>query len=116
MTTANFAANTYGTKGVIEPIYVSSKWYGRFVTKEGPVFYHLPEALLITHERAFSPPNVLSDTKFSFSPTSGIDDWTPLCALNLEREMTAEQFFDELKRATQIIKTQPPELAEFLKK
>ena len=56
----------------------------------------------------------MSKQALSFSQTSGIEDWKPRCELNLQVAMTAQQFFDELKKGTDIVGIQPPALAKFL--
>lgn len=115
MTTANFAADTIdANEDVIKPKLTSNNWDGSFATENGPVFNHFSGTILIIYQGTAS--NILSNTEFSFSPTSGIDNWHPLCELKLQTSMTVQQFFDALSKATNILTIEPPKLAELLKK
>ena len=116
MTTANFAAEKIDeTEGTVKPKQqTSNNWNGSFATENGPVFNHFPRTILIVYEGTSS--NVLSNAEFNFSPTSGIDNWRPLCELKLHTSMTPQQFFDALSQATNILTIEPPKLADFLKK
>ncbi len=107
MTPANFAAEK------LEGPYASSKWHGVFATEQGPIFNHLPKEVCVTYH-GISSCSVIYETALSFSETSGVDDWNPTCAFKLEATMTAQQFFDELNKGTNIVGIQPLALAKFL--
>ena len=107
LTTTTLAAADVGDD------YRSNKWTGHFISQQGPIFNHSPGVVFIIYEGA-SASHVISKTTFSFSETSGIDDWKPNCELKLEATMSAQQFFDALTKATDIKEIQPPALAKFL--
>ena len=103
MTPTNFAAEQ------LDP-YASSNWHGVFATEQGPIFNHSPEKVGVTYGR------VISGAALSLSETSGVDDWMPPCELNFQVTMTAQQFYDELKKGTDVVGIQPLALAKHLGK
>lgn len=91
-----------------------TNWRGQFKTQEGLIFNHLSGTIALIYQSP-SASHVMSRASFSFSETSGIDDWRPHCDLNLNVTMTAQEFFEELSKATNIVSIQPKELAKFLR-